>query len=48
MHKITQVWRNWQTREFEGLVAYVSWEFDPPLLHHGSILPSPLRQAERL
>ena len=27
-------WRNWQTRQVQGLVGVRSWEFDSPLRHH--------------
>lgn len=28
-----RIWRNWQTRQLEGLVGEIPWGFDPPYSH---------------
>ena len=29
----SEMWRNWYTRYFEGVVTLLSWEFESPSLH---------------
>ena len=33
----TSEWRNWQTRQLEGLVPARAWGFKSPLRHHTSL-----------
>ena len=32
--EVTSEWRNWQTRQLEGLVPARAWGFKSPLRHH--------------